>query len=348
MVASDQSNALPLPIALFHAHWQLLSAISTRQATSGPEELRHACKLAPPASCRPSNCLFHPRLASLKVNHPHLLLPPFVPRSSHILNLQSHSSPQLSDRPSPQPHLVPSAHLSLYRSKYTPSDDLASGSLVPLFTPSCSSILCTSIATRGTQPAIHVYTVLSIFAPLSCMNPPIAPLAPLSSHIHDVVFEQRVRRYNASVFAHWEARLIASLAGRIRSCGPFTQRLKCRDSIPYFSLQHTSSRPPKRSAIHSTKCVPLDKYQHSICLHSGVLTSDLQECREMHVFSYPVSPCEHHSPNLLFSSSTVSRGQALVDMHDKTFKNDYLLHVFPKMRTSVVSPAHTHRINCDF
>ena len=68
----------------------------------------------------------------------------------------------------------------------------------------------------------------------------------------------------------------------------------------------------------------------------------------MHVFSYQVSPCEHHSPNLLFSSSTVSRGQALVDMHDKTFKNDYLLHLFPKMRTSVVSPPHTHRINCDF
>ena len=78
-----------------------------------------------------------------------------------------------------------------------------------------SSILYARLATRGTQPAIHVYTVLSIFAPLSCMNPPIAPLAPLSSHIHDVVFEQRVRRYNASVFAHWEARLIASQVGSV-------------------------------------------------------------------------------------------------------------------------------------
>ena len=195
------------------------------------------------------------------------------------------------------PHLVPSAHPPLHRSSCTPSNGLASGSFVPLCTPSRrrSSILYARPATRGTRPAIHVYTVVSNFAPLSCMNTLISSLAPLSSHIHDVVFSdvkiqcECVRPLGST--SH-------SVAGRIRSCGPFTQRLKFSDSIPGFSLQHTSSRLPKRSAIHSTKCVPLDKYQDSICLHSGVLTPDLQECRELHVFSYQVSPCEHYSPNL--------------------------------------------------
>ena len=35
-------------------------------------------------------------------------------------------------------------------------------------------------------------------------------------------------------------------------------------------------------------------------------------------------------------------------VHDKTFKNGYLIHLFPKMRTCVVFAAHTRRINCDF
>ena len=126
--------------------------------------------------------------------------------------------------------------------KNTPSDDLASGSLVPLFIPSCSSILYTSaIATRGTQLAIHVYTVVRIFAPLSYMHPLIARSAPLSSHIHN-------RREGAKTQCGCVRPLgntSHSVAGGIRSCGPFTQRLKFGDSIPYFSLQHTSSRPPK-------------------------------------------------------------------------------------------------------